>query len=445
MSKVSLNNRNPEVKKKKVNIVTLGCSKNTVDSEHLGGLLDPEKYAIIHDSNEKADVVVINTCGFIGEAREESVDTILGFAEARKSNEIERLVVMGCLAERYRSELESEIHEVDAFFGANDMKSIAMHLGMDPNAANDVYHYKRNRATSKHYAYLKISEGCDRSCSFCAIPMIRGKHVSTPVDELVREAKQLAAAGTKELVLIAQDLTYYGIDSGGKRKLDQLLHHLCLIDGIEWIRLQYTYPHGFPEQLLDMINSNPKICKYIDIPLQHINSNILKSMKRNVDRDQTIQLIQKIREKVPGIAIRTTMIAGYPGETEEAFQELLDFVREQRFERLGVFAYSPEEGTSAFELNDDVPEDVKHERVATIMELQQEISLQINQQRIGSIEKVLIDRAEGGFYVGRTQFDSPEVDNEVLIPKTGKKLRIGNFYNVSITGADAFDLKAELL
>lgn len=440
-----MTNRSTKVNKKTVNIITLGCSKNTVDSEHLGGLLDPEKYAIIHDSNDKSDIVVINTCGFIGEAKEESVDTILGFAEARKSNDIERLVVMGCLSERYRSELESEIHEVDAFFGANDMKSIAMHLGMDPNAANEVYHYKRNRATSKHYAYLKISEGCDRNCSFCAIPMIRGKHVSIPIDELVREAKQLAAAGTKELVLIAQDLTYYGIDSGGKRKLDQLLHHLSLIETIEWIRLQYTYPHGFPEQILDLINSNPKICKYLDIPLQHINSKILKSMKRSVDREQTLQLIKKIREKVPGIAVRTTLITGYPGETEDDFNELLDFVREQRFERLGVFAYSPEEGTSAFDLVDDVPDEVKHERVSTIMELQQQISLEINQSRIGSQEKVLIDREEGDFYVGRTQYDSPEVDNEVLIPKNGKKLKIGSFYTLTITDAEAFDLKAQIL
>lgn len=440
-----MTNRSTKVNKKTVNIITLGCSKNTVDSEHLGGLLDPEKYAIIHDSNDKSDIVVINTCGFIGEAKEESVDTILGFAEARKSNDIERLVVMGCLSERYRSELESEIHEVDAFFGANDMKSIAMHLGMDPNAANEVYHYKRNRATSKHYAYLKISEGCDRNCSFCAIPMIRGKHVSIPIDELVREAKQLAAAGTKELVLIAQDLTYYGIDSGGKRKLDQLLHHLSLIETIEWIRLQYTYPHGFPEQILDLINSNPKICKYLDIPLQHINSKILKSMKRSVDREQTLQLIKKIREKVPGIAVRTTLITGYPGETEDDFNELLDFVREQRFERLGVFAYSPEEGTSAFDLVDDVPDEVKQERVSTIMELQQQISLEINQSRIGSQEKVLIDREEGDFYVGRTQYDSPEVDNEVLIPKNGKKLKIGSFYTLTITDAEAFDLKAQIL
>lgn len=445
MSKVSLINRSTKVDKKIVNIITLGCSKNTVDSEHLGGLLDPEKYAIIHDSNDKSDIVVINTCGFIGEAKEESVDTILGFAEARKSNDIERLVVMGCLSERYRSELESEIHEVDAFFGANDMKSIAMHLGMDPDAANEVYQYKRNRATLKHYAYLKISEGCDRNCSFCAIPMIRGKHVSIPIDELVREAKQLAAAGTKEIVLIAQDLTYYGIDSGGKRKLDQLLHHLSLIDTIEWIRLQYTYPHGFPEQILDLINNNPKICKYLDIPLQHINSKILKSMKRSVDREQTLQLIKKIREKVPGIAIRTTLITGYPGETEDDFSELLDFVRDQRFERLGVFAYSPEEGTSAFDLVDDVPDEVKQERVSTIMELQQQISLEINQSRIGSQEKVLIDREEGDFYVGRTQYDSPEVDNEVLIPKNGKKLKIGSFYTLTITDAEAFDLKAQIL
>lgn len=431
--------------KKKIDIVTLGCSKNTVDSEHLAGLINPEQYQVNFDSGKPADVVIINTCGFIGDAKEQSVDTILHYADMRKRKKIERLIVMGCLSERYGADLKREIHEVDAFFGANDMQSVALHLGSDPSLVNTIYQYKRNLSTPKHYAYLKISEGCDRTCSFCAIPLMRGKHVSVPIEQLVAEAKNLAQNGVKELVLIAQDLTYYGIDRNGKRQIVQLIDKLGEIDGVEWIRLQYAYPYQFPIELLNLIDQHPKLCRYLDMPLQHISDRVLRSMRRFVTRAQTLRLIENIREKVPGLAFRTTLIAGYPGETEEEFEELCQFVETQRFERLGIFAYSHEEGTRAHLLEDNVPDELKQQRVNRIMEIQQEISLEHNTRLIGKTMKVLIDRIEAGHYVGRTEFDSPEVDNEVLISEQSGLLLPGKFYNIKIDKADYFDLYGSLV
>jgi len=435
------------LKKKRINIITLGCSKNTVDSEHLAGRLDDNQFAILHDSPQNSDIVIINTCGFIGDAKEESVETILSFADARKSGKIEKLIVMGCLSERYKSQLQAEIHEVDAFFGVNDTNSIVEMLQNEPAHMQDVdtYHYRRNLSTPKHFAYLKISEGCDRVCSFCAIPLIRGKHRSVSIDDLVREAGYLAESGVKELILIAQDLTYYGLDLYGKREIVSLVEALAQIPGIAWIRLQYGYPHGFPLELVDLIQHNSKVCKYIDLPLQHISNRILKSMKRNLDKSQTTSLVDTIRERIPGVAFRTTFIVGYPGETEEEFEELYDFIKQQKFERLGVFAYSPEEDTAAFSLADDVPDDVKQQRIARIMELQQLISLENNQKLVNTFQTVLIDRQEGEYYIGRTQYDSPEVDNEVLIPFSSSDLQIGDFLQLRIVSADFFDLYAEAL
>lgn len=432
-------------KKQHINIVTLGCSKNTVDSEHLAALLDSRRFEIYHDHPENTDIVIINTCGFVADAKEESVDTILSFANARKRGDISKLIVMGCLVERYKKQLQSEIHEVDTFMGVNDNHAIAKLLqdNNQENTPTDLYHYKRKLSTPKHYAYLKISEGCDRSCTFCAIPLIRGKHRSVAVEDLLNEARSLARQGVKELILIAQDLTYYGIDLNGKRQIVPLVEQLAAIEGIEWIRLQYGYPHGFPLELADLIREHPKLCKYIDLPLQHISDRILKSMKRGLDKTKTVELVNSIRQRVPGIAFRTTFIVGYPGETEEEFAELCDFIAAQRFERLGVFTYSPEEDTAAYLLVDDVPEETKQQRLEHIMEMQQQISLEINHTRIGSIQKTIIDRIEGDFYVGRTQYDSPEVDNEVLVPANEKKLVPGNFYELLVTAADYFDLKAQ--
>ncbi len=432
-------------KKQHINIVTLGCSKNTVDSEHLAALLDSRRFEIYHDHPENTDIVIINTCGFVADAKEESVDTILSFANARKRGDISKLIVMGCLVERYKKQLQSEIHEVDTFMGVNDNHAIAKLLqdNNQENTPTDLYHYKRKLSTPKHYAYLKISEGCDRSCTFCAIPLIRGKHRSVAVEDLLNEARSLARQGVKELILIAQDLTYYGIDLNGKRQIVPLVEQLAAIEGIEWIRLQYGYPHGFPLELADLIREHPKLCKYIDLPLQHISDRILKSMKRGLDKARTVELVNSIRQRVPGIAFRTTFIVGYPGETEEEFAELCDFIAAQRFERLGVFTYSPEEDTAAYLLVDDVPEETKQQRMEHIMEMQQQISLEINHTRIGSIQKTIIDRIEGDFYVGRTQYDSPEVDNEVLVPANEKKLVPGNFYELLVTAADYFDLKAQ--
>ena len=430
---------------KKVNIVTLGCSKNKVDSEYLGAKLFELGYEIEHDSDHNSDIVIVNTCGFIGDAKEESVETILSFAQLRKRKKLSKLVVMGCLSQRYKKDLEDEIHEVDAFFGVNDLDKITSLFKSEAVPGEGVLcNSTRILSTLNHYAYLKISEGCDRSCSFCAIPLIRGKHVSQTIESLVKEAGMLAAMGVKELVLIAQELTYYGLDVYGKRTISQLIEKLSEIEGIEWIRIQYAYPHGFPDDLLNVMASNPKVCNYIDLPLQHISSRILASMKRNVDKQQTLDLVKKIRNRIPGVAFRTTFIVGYPGETEEEFMELYDFVKESRFDRMGVFAYSPEEGTSAFELEDTVDDDVKIQRVERLMELQQGISLEINLNRIGSIEKVLIDKLEGDYFIGRTAYDSPEVDNEVLI-LAQQKLQTGCFYQVEIIDADHFDLYGKVI
>ncbi|UBM62955.1 30S ribosomal protein S12 methylthiotransferase RimO [Candidatus Sulfidibacterium hydrothermale] len=423
-------------KKQIVNVVTLGCSKNLVDSEVLMRQLDG-RYEVVNDSNDPSDIMVINTCGFIADAKEESVDMILSAVEAKKAGELKKVIVTGCLSQRYKKELENEIDQVDAFFGVNDLPQILQTLEAD---------YKkellgeRHLTTPSHYAYLKVSEGCDRHCSFCAIPLIRGQHVSKPFEEILEEAENLAGRGVKELLLIAQDLTYYGLDLYKKRRIAGLVEKLSEIKGIEWIRLHYAYPAGFPEDLLDIMRQNPKVCNYLDIPLQHINNRILQSMKRGLDEEKTRKLAYSWREKVPGMALRSTFIVGYPGETEAEFQQLLDFVKEMRFDRLGVFQYSPEEDTAAFLLPDDVPAKVKQEREDRLMELQQQIALELNEEKVGKTFRVLIDKKEGDFYVGRTEFDSPEVDNEVLIPVGDAPLQIGDFYPVKIERADFYDL-----
>lgn len=428
-------------KKQKVNVVTLGCSKNLVDSEVLMRQLAP-RYEVVNDSNEASDIMVINTCGFIADAKEESIDTILNAIEAKKAGQLKKVVVTGCLSQRYKKALRDEMEEVDAFYGVNDLPVILKDLDVD---------YKkellgeRHLTTPSHYAYLKVSEGCDRNCSFCAIPLIRGKHISKPFEEVIAEAEHLAASGVRELLLIAQDLTYYGLDLYGKRRIAALVNHLSQIEGIRWIRLHYAYPAGFPEDLLDEIRNNDKVCNYLDIPLQHISSRILKSMKRGLDGEGTRKLVEAMKRKVPGMAIRSTFIVGYPGETEEEFQQLLDFVAESRFDRLGVFQYSPEEDTFAYGLKDDVPDEVKQDRENRLMELQQGISLQMNEEKIGKVFTTIIDKQEGEYYVGRTQFDSPEVDNEVLIPVSGNPLRAGEFYSVKITGSDFYDLYGEVM
>ncbi len=430
------------MKKPVINIVTLGCSKNKVDSEHLAALLN-DTYKIVHDSEEKSDVVIVNTCGFIGDAKEESIDTILEYAELRKANKIKKLYVMGCLSERYKKELRKEIHEVDAFFGVEPVQHVAADILKSDFHAE--YCCERVLSTPSHYAYLKISEGCNRHCAFCAIPLIRGEHKSVPMENLITEAENLAKKGVKELILIAQDLTYYGYDIDGKSHIVELVRKLTEIDGIEWIRLHYGYPLGFPVELLELMRDNPKICHYIDLPLQHISTPILKAMRRGVTHEQTVEFVMKVRSYVPDIAFRSTFIVGFPGETEEQFNELIDFIKEMRFERAGVFAYSAEEGTPAYELEDDVPEEVKKARVDKFMDVQQDISLEINQKRLGRTEKVLIDRTEGGYYVGRTQYDSPEVDDEVLISMKDNDLQIGSFVNVKINQADYFDCYGEII
>lgn len=430
------------MKKQILNIVTLGCSKNKVDSEHLAALLN-NTYKIVHDSEEKSDVVIINTCGFIGDAKEESIDTILEYAELRKAYKIKKLYVMGCLSERYKKELSKEIHEVDAFFGVEPVQHVAADILKSDYHAE--YCCERVLSTPSHYAYLKISEGCNRHCAFCAIPLIRGDHKSVPMEDLVKEAENLAKKGVKELILIAQDLTYYGYDIDGKSHIVELVQKLTEIDGIEWIRLHYGYPLGFPVELLELMRDNAKICHYIDLPLQHVSTPILKAMRRGVDHEQTVEFVKKVRSYVPDIAFRSTFIVGFPGETEEQFNELIDFIKEMRFERAGVFAYSAEEGTPAYELEDDVPEEVKKARVDKFMDVQQDISLEINSKRLGRTEKVLVDRTEGGYYVGRTQYDSPEVDDEVLISMKDNKLEIGTFVNVRINQADYFDCYGEVI
>ncbi len=431
------------LKQNKINVITLGCSKNIYDSEVLMGQLKANNMDAEHEAaNDDANIVVINTCGFIDNAKQESIDTILRYAQAKKDGLVEKVFVTGCLSERYKPDLEKEIPNVDEYFGTRDLPRLLKALGAD-------YKHElvgeRLLTTPSHYAYFKISEGCDRPCSFCAIPLMRGKHVSTPIEELVENAKKLAAKGVKELMLIAQDSTYYGLDIYGSRRLADLLTALCQVDGIEWIRLHYAFPAGFPEDVLEVMAREPKICKYLDMPLQHISDTMLKSMRRGTTKEKTDRLLQTIKTKVPGIAIRTSLIVGYPGETKADFETMLQWVKESKFERLGVFTYSHEENTHAYLLEDNVPKKEKARRAERIMEAQQEISEELNQARIGQVLKVLIDRKEGEFFVGRTEFDSPEVDNEVLVKAEGNYLRIGDFADVRITGAEYFDLYAEVV
>lgn len=418
-------------------MITLGCSKNLYDSEVLLGQLKANQIDATHESqDEDANIVIINTCGFIDNAKQQSIDTILQYAEAKENGKIDKLYVTGCLSERYKPELEKEIPEVDAYFGTHDLPRLLKTLKAD-------YKHElvgeRLLTTPSHYAYFKISEGCDRPCSFCAIPLMRGKHVSMPMEQLVEQAKKLAAQGTKELLIIAQDSTYYGLDLYKERKLAELLQRLSEVEGLEWIRLHYAFPSGFPLDVLDVMRDNPKICNYIDIPLQHISDSILKSMRRGTTRKKTYELIRMFREKVPGIALRTTLICGYPGETEADFEQLCQFVRDVRFDRLGVFTYSHEENTHAYSLNDNVPQEVKQQRADQIMQIQQEISAELNQNKIGNVYRVLIDKTEREYFIGRTEFDSPEVDNEVLIPKQ-HYVRVGDFVDVKITEAREYDI-----
>jgi len=423
----------------KINVITLGCSKNIYDSEVLMGQLRGNNLNVTHESDKmgKDDIVVINTCGFIDNAKQESIDTILQFSELKEAGKIGKVVVTGCLSERYKPELESEITNVDAFFGTNDLQNILHELGA--NYKHELIG-ERLLTTPSHFAYFKIAEGCNRPCSFCAIPLMRGKHMSKPMEELVNEAKILAKNGTKELILIAQDLTYYGLDLYGVRKLDELMRRLSDVPGIEWIRLQYAYPSGFPMEILDAMNERDNICKYLDMPLQHITDNMLKSMRRGTTKQKTIDLVNQIRDKVPNIAMRTTLICGYPGETERDFEEMAAWVAETKFDRLGCFTYSHEEKTHAHTLVDDIPEEVKQQRVDDIMEIQQGISFDINQEKVGKTFKVLVDKKEGDFFVGRTEFDSPEVDNEVLIDAATGYAANGSFVNVKVDRAEDFDL-----
>ena len=428
---------------KKINVITLGCSKNTVDSEHLMARLAAAGYEVLFDSDRTdAKVVVINTCGFIGDAKQESIDMILRAAAAKQAGKIERLFVVGCLSERYADELRAEIPEVDDYFGARTWDGIVRALGAseDPALATE-----RRLTTPKHYAYLKISEGCNWKCGYCAIPLIRGGHVSVPMEELEEEARKLAGQGVRELMVIAQDTTYYGIDLYGRRMLAELLRRLCRIDGIEWVRLHYAYPAGFPDEVIEAMASEPKICKYLDIPFQHISDAQLASMHRRHTKAEAMELIGRLRGAIPDLALRTTLLVGYPGETEADFEELLAFVREVRFERLGVFPYSEEEGTwSAENLRDDIPETIKQQRAERVMALQNEISLENNRRRVGRTERVIIDSRQGDWYVGRTQYDSPEVYKEILIPASERRLLRGHFYDVTVTSAADYDLYGEI-
>lgn len=427
--------------KKNINVVTLGCSKNLYDSEVLMGQLKANNKKVTHEAADgESDIVVINTCGFIGDAKEESVNTILHYIEEKEAGNVEKVFVTGCLSERYKPDLEKEIPDVDAYFGTHDLPNLLKVLGAD---------YKKElvgerlTTTPKHFAYLKIAEGCDRPCSFCAIPLMRGKNISQPIEALVEEATKLAKNGVKELILIAQDLTYYGLDIYGERRLADLLSELAKVEAIEWIRLHYAYPTGFPLDVLEVMKNEPKICNYIDIPLQHINTDILKSMRRGHNREVTEKLLSDFRNAVPDMAIRTTLIAGYPGETRQQFEEMKQWVKDTKFDRLGVFAYSHEEDTHAAKLVDDVPETEKHERVAEIMALQSEISFELNQQKVGKVFQCIFDRKEGDHFIGRTQYDSPDVDNEVLVDAKKHYINIGKFIDIRITEATDFDLIGE--
>ncbi|HRD37928.1 MAG TPA: 30S ribosomal protein S12 methylthiotransferase RimO [Bacteroidia bacterium] len=432
------------LKKNKVNVVTLGCSKNIVDSEVLMGQLKANNFTVEHESkDDDHNIVIINTCGFVENAKQESIDTILRYVDAKKDGLVEKVYVTGCLSERYKSDLEKEIPDVDAYFGTRELPKILKTLKAD-------YKHElvgeRLLTTPHHYAYFKISEGCDRPCSFCAIPLMRGEHVSVPKEELIARAKKLAASGTKELLLIAQDLTYYGLDIYKKRELADLVDRLSDVEGIDWIRLHYAFPSGFPMEVLDVMNKKTNVCNYLDMPLQHISDNMLKSMKRGTTKQKTIDLVNQIRDKVPGIAIRTTLIAGYPGETQKDHEEMLRWVEDTKFDRLGIFTYSHEENTSAFLLKDDVSEKIKRQRADAVMAAQQEISYTLNQNKIGQTFNVLFDRKENDFFIGRTEFDSPDVDNEVLVKATKDTyVRIGDFAKVKINDASDFDLYGDLV
>ncbi len=430
------------LKPNKVNVVTLGCSKNLFDSEVMMSQLKANNFEVEHEGkSDDHEIVIINTCGFIDNAKQESIDTILQYSQAKEVGLVDKVYVTGCLSERYRDELAAEINNVDAFFGTRELPRLLKTLKAD---------YKKELigerllTTPAHYAYFKIAEGCDRPCSFCAIPLMRGGHRSTPIEELVHQARQLAAQGVKELILIAQDLTYYGLDLYKKRKLGGLLRELVKVEGIEWIRLHYAFPTGFPMDVLEVMREEPKVCNYLDIPLQHISDNVLKSMRRGTTHKKTTELIYKMREAVPDMAIRTTLIAGYPGETEADFRQMAEWVEEMRFDRLGIFTYSHEENTHAYKLKDDVPQKIKEARAEEIMAIQAGISFELNQKKVGNIYKVLIDRVEGDHFIGRTEYDSPEVDNEVLIPKE-QFCRIGDFVHVKITQAEHFDLFGEIV
>lgn len=435
-----LDMRTKSLKKNKINVVTLGCSKNVYDSEVLMGQLKASGKDVVHE--EEGNVVVINTCGFINNAKEESVNTILNFMQKKEAGEVDKVFVTGCLSERYKPDLQKEIPDVDQYFGTTELPGLLKALGAD-------YKHEligeRLTTTPKNYAYLKIAEGCDRPCSFCAIPLMRGKHKSTPIENLVIEAEKLAAGGVKELILIAQDLTYYGLDLYKKRNLAELLEALVKVEGIEWIRLHYAFPTGFPMDVLEVMNREPKVCNYLDIPLQHISDSILKSMRRGTTQAKTTKLLKEFRQAVPDMTIRTTLIVGYPGETEEDYQTLKQWVKDMRFERLGCFTYSHEENTHAYNLEDDVPQEVKQNRANEIMEIQSQISWELNQAKIGQTLKVIIDRKEGNYFVGRTEYDSPDVDNEVLIDASKTYLKTGEYTTVNIIEAEDFDLYGEVV
>lgn len=429
--------------KGKINVITLGCSKNLVDSEHLMAQLDEAGYEIVTDSNSTdAKIVVVNTCGFIGDAKEEAIQTILECAEAKAEGRIDRLFVMGCLSERYADELRDEIPEVDEYFGARSLKEVVEALEADyhPELETD-----RLLTTPEHYAYLKIGEGCNWHCAYCAIPLIRGNHRSVPMEKVLEEAEGLVAVGVKEIIVIAQDTTYYGKDLYGERRLAELLRRLCAIEGVEWVRLHYAYPTDFPQDVIEVLRDEPKMCKYLDIPLQHISDNQLKAMRRRITKAETEELVARLRREIPDIALRTTMLVGFPGETEEDFAELCEFVERVRFDRLGAFAYSEEEGTpSALTLKDDVPEEVKEERVARLMKIQRRVSLALNAERVGKEMRVIIDSREGDFWIARSQYDSPEVDEEILL-SGGEELQVGDMVTVRITDCEEYDLYAECI
>ena len=427
----------------KINIITLGCSKNIADSEHVAGHLKKAGFQLFFDrSRNDCDIVIVNTCGFIGDAKEESVNTLLEqIAIKQRSRKERKLIAIGCLIERYRDELKAELPEIDAFYGVHQWGELVRSLEAE---YHDTLESERLQSTPKHFAYLKISEGCNRSCSYCAIPLIRGKHVSRPIDDIIAEAKNMVDNGVKELIIIAQDTTYYGLDIYGERKLGTLLNRLATESGAQWIRLHYTYPASFPTDAIEAIAKHDNICKYIDIPLQHINSRILHSMQRGVDREATIKLLDDFRKLIPNVAIRTTLIVGYPGETEEEFEELKEFVSKARFSRMGVFAYSPEEGTAAFALADSVSDEEKQRRVDELMSIQEQIALENNEAFVGKNLRVIVDRCEGGYWICRSEFDSPDVDNEVLVP-ADSPMRVGNFYSVQIVDAMEHDLMAKYL